>query len=78
MTDMLLALTSLLAQSSAQFDLTTDIHIAALALENRAVAHTNDSDFGRFRSVRVFSPFQKTLRNTKQQLTSFRRNTYYH
>ena len=50
------AMAALFAQSSAQSDLTTDIHIAALALENRAVVHTNDSDFMRFPSVMLHNP----------------------
>lgn len=50
------AMAALFAQSSAQFDLTTDIHIAALAMEHRAVVHTNDSDFGRFPRVKIFNP----------------------
>ena len=50
------AMAALFAQSSAQFDLMTDIHIAALALENRAVVHSNDSEFMRFPSVMVHNP----------------------
>jgi toxin-antitoxin system PIN domain toxin len=50
------AMAELFAQSSAQFDLSTDIHIAALAMEYGAVVHSNDGDLGRFPSVRVLNP----------------------
>ncbi len=31
-----------------QSTLLTDVHIAALAIDNQAIVHTNDSDFSRF------------------------------
>jgi predicted nucleic acid-binding protein len=36
--------------------LTTDIQLAALALENDAEMHSNDSDFGRFPGLRWVNP----------------------
>jgi hypothetical protein len=36
--------------------LVTDAHLAALAIENRAVLHTHDRDFERFIGVRIFDP----------------------
>lgn len=36
--------------------LTTDAHIAALAIEYRAEVHTSDLDFGRFPGVRWRNP----------------------
>ncbi len=37
-------------------NLTTDAHLAALAVENRAVIHTADTDFARFPGVRTLNP----------------------
>jgi toxin-antitoxin system PIN domain toxin len=37
-------------------NLTTDAHIAALALENNATVHTADTDFLRFRGVKWINP----------------------
>jgi len=37
-------------------NLITDAHIAALAMENDAVLHTNDSDFSRFPGLRWHNP----------------------
>lgn len=39
--------------------LTTDAHIAALALEYRAEVHTTDLDFGRFPGVRWKNPLRR-------------------
>ncbi len=36
--------------------LTTDLHIAALAIEYNAVVYSNDTDFARFSGVRVKNP----------------------
>jgi predicted nucleic acid-binding protein len=38
--------------------LVTDAHIAALAIENQAVVHSNDSDFCRFAGLRWLNPLQ--------------------
>jgi uncharacterized protein len=37
-------------------DLTTDVQLAALAIENQAELHSNDTDFGRFAELRWFNP----------------------
>ena len=37
-------------------DLVPDAHIAAIAMENQAEVHSNDSDFGRFPGVRWVNP----------------------
>jgi toxin-antitoxin system PIN domain toxin len=39
-------------------NLTTDIQIAALALEYQAEVHSNDADFGRFPGLRWVNPIQ--------------------
>jgi toxin-antitoxin system PIN domain toxin len=36
--------------------LTTDTHLAAIAIEHQAELHSNDSDFGRFRGLRWVNP----------------------
>ena len=38
--------------------LMTDAHPAALAIENRAVLHSNDSDFARFPGLRWLNPLR--------------------
>jgi uncharacterized protein len=37
-------------------NLTTDAHLAALAIENQAELHTTDADFARFRGLRWRNP----------------------
>jgi len=37
-------------------DLTTDAHLAALAIEYQAELHTNDGDFSRFSGLRWRNP----------------------
>ncbi len=37
-------------------ELTTDLHLAALAIEHQAELHSNDSDFGRFPGLRWSNP----------------------
>ena len=39
-------------------NLAPDAHIAALAMENEAELHSNDSDFGRFPRLRWINPLQ--------------------
>ena len=41
-----------------QSDLLTDAHIAALAIDNQAVLHSNDSDFSRFAGLRWNNPLR--------------------
>lgn len=44
----------LMPQSKTQ--LATDLHLAALAIENQADLHSNDTDFGRFPGLRWRNP----------------------
>jgi hypothetical protein len=37
-------------------NLTTDAHLAALAIEHQAVIHTTDADFARFPGLRWINP----------------------
>lgn len=48
----------LLHSSGAAGNLTTDAHIAALALEHGYTVYSNDADFGRFQNVRWVNPFK--------------------
>ncbi|HEX5718557.1 MAG TPA: type II toxin-antitoxin system VapC family toxin [Thermoanaerobaculia bacterium] len=47
---------SLLQDSQASGDLTTDVHLAALAIEHQAELNTNDGDFSRFPGLRWTNP----------------------
>jgi toxin-antitoxin system PIN domain toxin len=49
-------LRGLLAQSGADGNLTTDAHIAALALEQGGVVYSADSDFKRFAGIACINP----------------------
>jgi toxin-antitoxin system PIN domain toxin len=49
-------LAQLLDAASAGADLTTDAHLAALAIEHQAELHSNDSDFARFPGLRWRNP----------------------
>lgn len=40
-------------------DLTTDTHLAALAIEHQAELHSNDADFGRFPGLRWHDPLKR-------------------
>lgn len=51
-------LTSLLDSPSISADLTTDAHLAALAIEHQAELHSNDSDFSRFSGLRWRNPVE--------------------
>jgi toxin-antitoxin system PIN domain toxin len=53
---------SLLRKLGAARNLTTDVQLAALAIENQAVLHSNDSDFGRFDGLRWFNPLATKAR----------------
>jgi toxin-antitoxin system PIN domain toxin len=46
----------LLRQVGAAGNLTTDAQLAALAIENQAELHSNDTDFGRFPGLRWVNP----------------------
>lgn len=39
-------------------NLTTDAHLAALAIEHQAEVYTTDADFARFSGLRTFNPVQ--------------------
>ena len=49
-------LTALFNEAGTAGRLTTDIHLAALAIDNNAQLCSNDSDFARFKSLRWFNP----------------------
>lgn len=49
-------LESLSASARVTSELTTDLHLAALAIEHQAELHSNDSDFGRFPGLRWVNP----------------------
>ncbi len=51
-------LDGLLQSASASGKLTTDAHLAALAIEYQAELHSNDSDFSRFPGLRWFNPLR--------------------
>jgi toxin-antitoxin system PIN domain toxin len=46
----------LFAATGVAANLTTDTHLAALAIEHRCELHSNDSDFGRFPGLRWHNP----------------------
>jgi uncharacterized protein len=47
---------SLFAALGVAGSLTTDVHLAALAIENQAELHSNDGDFRRFPGLRWYDP----------------------
>lgn len=47
---------TMLTQGTAGGNLTTDAHIAALAMDYGLVIHSNDTDFGRFPKVKCVNP----------------------
>jgi toxin-antitoxin system PIN domain toxin len=49
----------LLRALGAAGNLTTDVQLAALAIENQAELHSNDSDFARFPDLRWVDPLGK-------------------
>jgi toxin-antitoxin system PIN domain toxin len=51
-------LDSLLKAAKASGNLTTDVHLAALAIEHQAELYTNDGDFSRFPGLRWTNPLQ--------------------
>jgi toxin-antitoxin system PIN domain toxin len=55
-------LDALLAEAGAAAALTTDAHLAALAIENNAVLHSNDADFARFGGLRRHDPLDSSRR----------------
>jgi len=51
-------LDELAAAAGKAADLTTGLHLAALAVEHGAEIHSNDSDFGRFQGLRWKNPLR--------------------
>ena len=51
-------LATLLESTGIAANLTTDAHIAALAIEHGFTVYSNDSDFGRFDNLRWENPLQ--------------------
>jgi len=51
-------LQSLLVASGSAGNLTTDAHIAALAIEHGYTVYSNDADFGRFKTLSWVNPLQ--------------------
>ena len=51
-------LESLMRDSNPSKNLTTDIHLAALAIEHQAELHSNDGDFARFPGLRWTNPLR--------------------
>ena len=48
----------LMEESGASGSLTTDVHLAALAIEHQAELHSNDADFSRFTGLRWSNPLR--------------------
>ena len=51
-------LARLLLATGVAGNLTTDAHLAAIAIEYQAEIHSNDTDFGRFQGLRWFNPLE--------------------
>src|SRR6185436_20593358 len=51
-------LESLMRASGVSGSLTTDVHLAALAIEHQAEVHSNDTDFSRFPGLRWSNPLR--------------------
>lgn len=49
----------LLEKAGVGANLTTDAHLAALAIEHHAALYTTDSDFSRFPGLRSMNPLKK-------------------
>ena len=52
--------TELFAAAGVGGNLTTDIHLAAIAIEHRAELHSNDADFERLPGLRLHNPLTVT------------------
>ncbi len=46
----------MLTSAGAAGNLTTDAHLAAIAIEHQAELHSTDTDFGRFSGLRWVNP----------------------
>ena len=49
---------ALLDEAGTAGNLTTDAHLAALAIEHQAELHSNDADFSRFKGLRRRNPLK--------------------
>ncbi|MBD3854890.1 MAG: PIN domain-containing protein, partial [Acidobacteria bacterium] len=49
-------LTEIMSAAGASGRLTTDAHLAAMAIENQAELYSNDADFSRFPGLRWINP----------------------
>lgn len=49
---------TLIEETGTAGQLTTDLHLAALAMEHQAELHSNDSDFSRFSGLRWVNPLK--------------------
>jgi len=54
----LVRLTELVSQAGTAGNLTTDAHLAALAMERGLVLHTTDADFARFQGLKWKNPLK--------------------
>lgn len=54
----LVILTDVMASARASGRLTTDAHLAAIAIETQAELHSNDADFSRFPGLRWVNPLE--------------------
>ncbi len=52
----------MLREAKATGNLTSDAHLAALAIEHSCVLYSTDSDFARFRSLKWKNPLEETKR----------------
>jgi toxin-antitoxin system PIN domain toxin len=52
-------LAEIMHASRASGRLTTDAHLAAMAIENQAELHSNDADFSRFPGLRWINPLDR-------------------
>jgi len=50
---------SLLREAGTARNLTTDVQLAALAIEHQGEVHSNDTDFGRFPRLRWINPLDQ-------------------
>ena len=51
-------LENLVTEAGAAAGLTTDLHLAALAIEHQAELHSNDAEFSRFSGLRWIDPLR--------------------
>jgi predicted nucleic acid-binding protein len=50
------AVSRLMDEAHGGLNLITDAHLAALAIDHRAVIYSNDRDFSRFKGLKVVNP----------------------